>query len=116
MKVNIAIIVILLSACGGGNTENYVEDPLEKEQWYLNQNAFSHNLSINLASDIYYKGRGVTVAIVDNGVDIDHEDLRDNVGYGNYSYLTNDYNFSNADHGTSVAGIIVTIQPPTPVA
>lgn len=71
----------------GGNNENYVEDPLEKEQWYLNQNSFSHNLSINLASDFYYKGRGVAVVIVDNGVDIDHEDLRDNVSYGNYSYL-----------------------------
>lgn len=110
MRFFALIFVAFLNACGGGGAENYVEDPLKKEQWYLNKASSGNNISINLEDNFYYKGRGVTVAIVDNGVDIDHEDLRDNIGYGNYSYLTNEYNFSNADHGTSVAGIIAAVE------
>lgn len=110
MRIVVFILVIFLNACGGGIKENYVEDPLKNEQWYLNQQNSGDNLSINLPDDFYYKGRGITIAIVDNGIDLDHEDLMDNIGYGNYSYLTNEYNFSNADHGTSVAGIIAAVE------
>ena len=53
-----------------------------------------------------YKGRGVLVSLLDNGIDIDHEDLINNIGEGNYSYLPKEYDFNDADHGTACAGII----------
>jgi proprotein convertase subtilisin/kexin type 2 len=109
MKVTIYLLALFLCGCGGGN-ENYIHDPLEKEQWYLFSNISEAHSSINLPNNFPYKGRGITIAIVDNGIDVDHEDLSDNVGYGNYSYLPNDYNFSDADHGTSVAGIIAAVE------
>jgi kexin len=109
MKVGIYFITLFLYGCGGSN-ENYVQDPLEKELWYFYTNASEDHSSINLPNKFPYKGRGVTIAIVDNGIDIDHEDLSDNIGYGNYSYLPNDYNFSDSDHGTSVAGIIAAVE------
>lgn len=102
------MVVLLMAACGGGH--HSVGDPLAKDQWYLLSSEGNDIANINLKSDVYYKGRGVVVAIVDNGVDLDHEDLRENIGYGNYSYLTADYDFSNADHGTSVAGIIAAVE------
>lgn len=46
------------------------------------------------------------VSIVDNGLDLLHEDLAENIAWGNFSYLPFEYGFSNADHGTAVAGII----------
>lgn len=109
MKRKLFLIALLLSGCGGGG-DGYVVDPLENEQWYLRQSTTVYNSNINLPNDFSYKGRGVTIAIVDNGIDVEHEDLRDNVGYGNYSYLPSDYNFSEADHGTSVAGIIAAVE------
>ncbi len=108
MKTWVLWLVCLLAGCGGG--DGYRLDPLEKEQWYLRQLGFEYHSNINLPSDFPYKGRGITIAIVDDGVDIEHEDLSDNVGYGNFSYLPIEYNFSNANHGTSVAGIIAAVE------
>ncbi len=49
----------------------------------------------------FIRGHGVTVAIVDNGMDIDHEDLADNV----VTLAGHDAD-SNSSGGTRVAGII----------
>ena len=102
------------------------DDPLFKEQWHLhstgNQYAFSDSPAAE-ARDIHlgdlheqgYLGRGVFVAVVDDGLDIDHEDLKNNIAEGqSYNYLTgtNDPSKSpeisedTAMHGTAVAGII----------
>jgi subtilisin-like proprotein convertase family protein len=56
------------------------------------------------------KGGGVLVAIVDNGIDIHHEDLEANIAKGSYNYMPPDYNFSDADHGTCCAGIIAGVE------
>lgn len=66
-------------------------------------------VGINLPSHFAYRGRGVVVAVVDNGVDLDHEDLAANITWGNHSYLPAGYGFSSADHGTAVAGIIAAV-------
>lgn len=85
----------------------YEKDPLENKQWYLyNKDGKAH---INLTQD-RYKGEDVLIAIVDDGIDIDHEDLREAIGYGSYSYHSNEYNYSDAPHGTSVSGIIAARQ------
>ncbi|MGH2758400.1 MAG: S8 family serine peptidase [Actinomycetota bacterium] len=54
-------------------------------------------------------GRGVTIAIVDSGVDATHEDLRANVVPG-YDLVDNDADASDeAGHGTHVAGIAAAV-------
>lgn len=56
------------------------------------------------------KGKGVNVAIIDSGCDIEHEELKDNI-IGVYNFTTDDNKEVNMvtdylGHGTHVAGII----------
>lgn len=95
---------LAISACGGGEA---TPDPEVGKQWYLHGVESDPTVvSINLSRNSPYRGSGVLIAIVDNGMDLEHEDLFANISWGNFSYLTAEYGFSNADHGTAVAGII----------
>ena len=69
------------------------------------------------ADDVWalgYTGKGVTVAVLDTGVNTDHVDLKDHLWdggseYPNHGYNTMDNNNNVSDkdgHGTHVAGII----------
>jgi thermitase len=73
-------------------------DPLSGEQWALER--------INLTeSDRARSGKGVVVAVLDTGIDTDHEDLSGKVTQEvnfTHSLSTGDVN----GHGTHVAGII----------
>jgi len=52
----------------------------------------------------HHRGRGVTVAVVDTGVDLAHRDLKDRIaGSGNF---ISDSPYQGEIHGTAVAGII----------
>lgn len=58
-----------------------------------------------------FDGRGVTVAVVDNGIEIGHEDLRANIAPGlGFNYRTGTLDPTpaerSASHGTMVAGVI----------
>lgn len=93
-------------------------DPLYGYQWYLKnvgQHVFADTrpcvgVDINIGSlhESGVRGKGVTVAVVDSGLDIRHEDLTANVVPGG------SVNFQNGSrdpvdvgaHGTAVAGII----------
>jgi len=109
VKICVVIMTLGLAGCGS-DTSSYQEDPLAKEQWYLNGDpSDAAVIHINLPTSSKYTGRGVLVAVVDNGIDLNHEDLAANIEWGNYSYLPADYDFSNADHGTAVAGIIAAV-------
>ena len=89
-----------------------LNDPLIRDSLYACQWHFqdSQDQGINVeslwADDI--KGRGVNVAVVDDGMYHAHEDLRDNV----YASRNHDYGGNNdiytpfEHHGTHVAGII----------
>ena len=96
-------------------------DPLYKYQWHLEntgQTTFATNagiadedLNLNTVISSGYTGAGVTVAVIDSGLEIDHEDLADNMVPGSYDFLDSDTDPTNTidvlgDHGTSVAGII----------
>ena len=58
-----------------------------------------------------YTGEGITVAVLDTGIDSDHPDLKDNIASGWYHFLDNGTNQGagaedDVGHGTNVAGII----------
>jgi subtilisin family serine protease len=94
-------------------------DPLFPEQWHLRntgQKAFSdqagvmgEDLRLSSAWALGLTGRGVKVAVVDDGLQTDHEDLAANVVPGSWNFLTGTSNPSptgpDQAHGTAVAGI-----------
>jgi subtilisin family serine protease len=96
-------------------------DPLYLHQWHLNnsgQSSFANNRGkagedMNVAEAISSKvfGEGITVAVVDDGLEIAHPDLKNNtVTGGSYNLITGTVDptpFSGASgHGTAVGGII----------
>lgn len=104
-----------------------ISDPLAAQQWGLlntAQNGYADTVGVantgNLGTDINvasvyssfgYTGWGVTVAVIDSGLEIYHEDLSANVvpgGSWNFVNSTTDPTKSTTtgDHGTSVSGLI----------
>ncbi|MFM8981183.1 MAG: S8 family serine peptidase, partial [Planctomycetia bacterium] len=85
--------------------------PLFANQWHLENTGQSgatagEDASLRGAWDLGYTGRGVQVGVVDDGLEILHEDLAGNV----IPNLSWDYADDNGDptrdeHGTSVAGV-----------
>ncbi len=94
-----------------------LSDPYFNYQWHLD-NTDDTDMDINVTSvwesGVY--GCGIIVAVVDDGIQIDHEDLSDNmVNVLNYNYInpsstnvsgSGDCDTGNSCHGTSVAGVI----------
>lgn len=121
--------VIKFKVSDGANKDSISEltinidggDPLYSQQWHLKntaQNSFSlgrglkgNDLNVEGAISSGATGEGVVVAVVDNGVEITHEDLQNNVIVGgSYNLITGTNNptpfADSAAHGTEVAGII----------
>ena len=66
------------------------------------------HISADLAHLSGNKGAGIKIAVIDTGIDYDHEDLNDNY-VGGYDFVFNDadpYDDNTISHGTHVAGII----------
>ncbi len=94
-------------------------DPLAVEQWYLlntGQKAYAdvggkagEDMKLARAHRLGLTGKGVKVAIVDDGLEIKHEDLADNVVTGSWNFADSTNNPSPTvagdNHGTAVAGI-----------
>lgn len=113
-RVSAALVALgLLASCGGGgggSSGGEGHDPLAALQWHLTG---SHEGQATVHIDalgLDVNGHGVTVAVIDDGMDIDHEDLRDGVLDFNRSYLPRGLTFDDAPHGTAVAGIIAARQ------
>ncbi|ABM00423.1 S8 family serine peptidase [Shewanella amazonensis] len=96
-------------------------DPLFEHQWHLKntgQNAFAKNrgvagedMNVSEAIASGVTGKGVVVAVVDDGLEISHPDLKNNViAGGSYNLITGTIDptpfADSASHGTSVGGII----------
>ena len=96
-------------------------DVLYEYQWHLDNTGQLNfasatgtaNKDINVDNVISqgYSGNGIKVAVVDSGLEIAHEDLKDNiVANGSYNFVDDSTDPSTTstegDHGTSVAGII----------
>ena len=85
-------------------------DPYVSYQWGLyNPEYLGIDISVSEAWN-YSTGRGIKIAIIDNGVDVDHQDLVDNI-YRSYDFTKNDSPTSTyGDHGTHCAGIAAAVR------
>ncbi len=108
-------------ACKSGETE-----PLYPFQWHLDaSNSFFAKFSdvsngvtdLNLKKmhEAGIKGAGVRVFVIDQGIEINHEDLSNNIDTSmSYNFLTGSNDTTPTDlkaaHGTFVAGIIAAVQ------
>ena len=122
-------ILILNSGCGSyynvdDDEEDIVPNPEVKhdkyyyQQWYLDRNiTFYNQVGINEDAEIHaeytkanYIGLGIKVAIIDDGLDMHHEDLGDAL-IASYDLAsgTSDVSHRNpfAFHGTAVSGIVL---------
>ena len=84
-----------------------IRDPLYACQWHLDSPDYV-NIDVKSAWAEDVRGEGVTVAVVDDGMDPTHEDLRDNVNVAlNHDYTEYGDIFDPFEHhGTHVSGII----------
>jgi len=119
------IILIIFNSCGNESSKNEEliinkEEPLIYQQWSINynqefysENNINNNANIN-TMDILdkYTGKGIKVAIIDNGFDISHPEIKDNIiatiSVDENGNISNDVGHDNnyEYHGTAVAGII----------
>jgi subtilisin family serine protease len=125
----LAALAATLPACGNGSgdaprpAEGAPADPLLTFQWHLiNTGQIADptrgmrglagvDLNVTPVWERGVDGRGVTVAVLDNGVEIGHEDLRANIAHGlSVNYATGNGDPTPAEqrssHGTMVAGVI----------
>jgi len=83
----------------------YVPEPLEPFQWYV-ENTYSEGYDLNV-SGLEESGSGITVAVIDDGIELNHEDLIDGVANElHYNYVKDEPGSTAGVHGTAVAGII----------
>lgn len=95
-------------------------DPLYKYQWHLDNTGQTNfattggtagaDIDVDSAVISGITGSGVTVAVLDQGLELAHEDLSDNIVNGSWDFADSDEDptrsANDRDHGTSVAGII----------
>ena len=99
--------------CSNISRSSGIDDPLYGCQWHLNNdNQYRNSAGQDIrVEEVWptYTGAGITVAVVDDGMHYQHEDLIDNALTAfNHNYdpdLTDIYH-PFADHGTAVAGLI----------
>lgn len=117
-------------ACKSGKTE-----PLYPFQWALNyKNSFfkafkdiwkndsdpeNYDINVEVLHKQEIKGQGINVMVLDDGIDIKHEDLSANINKSmTFNFINNSNNptpanspnYQHDSHGTNVAGIIAAAQ------
>ncbi len=78
-------------------------------QEYANQSGLAR-ANVGPANAAGFTGQGITVAVVDSGLNTLHPDIRDNIAPGGYDYIRGTANVIDNDfgsyHGTHVSGTI----------
>ncbi len=88
----------IMRACGNPN------DPMFPWQWGL-KSAYDHDIDFEMAWPLSTEGNGVTIAILDTGIDLDHPELVAGIVAG-FDFVNFDSNANDeSGHGTSCAGI-----------
>ena len=93
----------LLETCAGGS----LSDALSGCQWHLAAINVQSVWATGGPDGTGIDGEGITVVVVDVGIQIDHEDLAENVHEtGHHDYVGTGIYHSGYSHGTAMAGII----------
>ena len=84
-----------------------IDDPLYGCQWHL-RNTTGEDINVEPVWVDDIRGEGINIAVVDDGMDFSHIDLRDNVSTPlNHSYTDTESIFNPfTHHGTQVAGVV----------
>ena len=128
-SILLALSLLLLGGCGGGSGEEKSDStppPSEiapdgekyyYQQWYINHDEdFYESVGIDPKAGIdadyalsHYCGAGVKIAVIDDGLDMKHEDLAGALK-ASYDIATGGSDVSHSNpwdyHGTAVSGII----------
>ncbi len=107
----------ILTGCGGGSSsgESRIttsDDPLYSNQWHLkNTIEIGEDINVepvwNRCTDSSCRGENIRIAVVDDGLELTHEDLAENiVANQSYNYVNRSTVPASGEHGTSVAGLI----------
>ena len=104
---------LLVNRCSNISRSAGISDPLYGCQWHLKnndqfRNSGGHDIRVEEVWPTY-TGSGINVAVVDDGMHYQHEDLTDNVLTGfNHNYNPDQTGIYHPfeDHGTAVAGLI----------
>lgn len=108
----------LLTAFGSQATDNLTGgDPLTGYQWHLHNSGqpglavtggkAGADLNLLTADLLGIKGQGVTITVIDSGLELNHPDLVNNIVPGSLNLLTGSADPKDrSGHGTAVAGII----------
>ncbi len=98
--------------------ERRTADPYYEFLWHLKNNEYE-GADINVEEAWRYtKGEGVKTAVIDEGIDIDHNDLRENIiGFANFNDPNSNYPGSKSGkwHGTACAGLLCSSENDTGV-
>ncbi len=119
---SIYLLMLLTLVLPGCIRENPVDppshegpDPLYGDQWHLKNTGQGEGLpgeDINVEPvwESGNRGSSVYIAIVDDGIDTDHEDLYANIVQNlNYNYDTGSTILYPGEHGTSVSGVAAAV-------
>ena len=99
------------------NATTFFNDPYEYLQWHYHNDGTAKGAVNGADVDVLPVWNNITtgdpkvvVAVVDKGIDYDHEDLAGRVDlYNSYNFVDNTAGVAPGDHGTHVAGTIAAI-------
>ncbi len=121
MRLSLALLIILVFlGCSHSTSDSSNTNPLFNQQWsinydskFYNLNAIDSNAHINPQNIFYsYSGKGVKVAVIDNGFDTTHPEIKDKIiktiSVDQNGVVGSDVSppTIGSHHGTAVSGII----------
>ena len=117
LAIYIVCFMVLLVGCNNTKSKNSSkEEPYFSQQWYLTKNQkfyeknnIDNNASIHFDPQTPYTGKGITIAVIDDGLDTSHEEFtQDSIISYDITTKTSDVKEPSffAHHGTAVTGII----------